>query len=188
MNEVIQERSIHNQFPEFDDKEGFTKLLLSLANYDFVDECWHNEAMPHVCKMMPTTKYPDRALRIWMDYKDQNFSEFYHDAKEGKIYFRFNVHLCGEYGDHDTTEINENFSTMEAVVAFVKDFFDSTPQDLTKAKGIQWIVLHDQWNEWLGKQDNIDDKEADAQGVITCYTLTEDQKEFVTDFIERWDQ
>jgi len=49
-------------------------------------------------------------------------------------------------------------------------------------------LLIDQWNEWLGKQDNIDNKEADAQEVITCYTLTEDQKEFVTDFIERWEQ
>ncbi len=174
------ERSIFNQFPEFDDKEGFTKLLMGLANYDFVDECWHNEAMPHVCKMMPTTKYPDRALRIWMDWKDQKFSEFYGDAKEGKTYFRFNVHLCGEYGDHDTTEFNKDFETLEEVLKFVKDYFESN-----EAK---WTPLYEEWGKWLNKQDNIDDKEADAQGVITCYTLTEDQKEFVTDFIERWDQ
>ena len=186
--EPTQERSIHNQFPEFDDKEGFTKLLLGLANYDFVDECWHNEAMPHVCKMMPTTKYPDRAMRIWIDWKDKNKSELYHDATKDEVFYRFNVHLCGEYGDHDTTEFQKDFETLEEVLEFVKDFFESTSEDLTQAKGLQWIVLHDQWNEWLNKQDNIDDKEADAQGVITCYTLTEDQKEFVTDFIERWEQ
>lgn len=178
--ELHQERSIDNQFPEFDDKEGFTKLLLGLANYDFVDECWHNEAMPHVCKMMPTTKYPDRAMRIWIDWKDQKKSELYGDSKKGETYYRFNVHLQGEYGDEETTEINKNFETMEEVLEFVKDYFESNVA--------KWTPLHEEWNEWLGKQDNIDNKEADAQEVITCYTLTEDQRSFVTDFIERWDQ
>jgi len=178
--ELHQERSIDNQFPEFDDKEGFTKLLMGLANYDFVDECWHNEAMPQMAKAMPTEKYPDRELRIWMDWKNQEHSELYHDVKEGETYYRFNVHLCGEYGDHDTTEFQKDFETMEEVVEFVKDLFES--------HAFYWNLLIDQWNEWLGKQDNIDNKEADAQEVITCYALTEDQRSFVTDFIERWDQ
>jgi len=178
--EPTQERSIHNQFPEFDDKEGYVKLLLGLANYDFVDECWHNEAMPHVCKYMPTTKYPERAMRIWIDWKDKNKSELYHDATKDEVFYRFNVHLCGEYGDHETTEFQKDFETLEEVLKFVKDYFESN-----EAK---WSPLYEEWGNWLNKQDNIDDKEADAQGVITCYTLTEDQKEFVTDFIERWDQ
>lgn len=176
----VKERSIHNQFPEFDDKEGFTKLLLGLANYDFVDACWHNEAMPQMAKAMPTEKYPDRELRIWMDWKNQEHSEFYHDAKEGETYYRFNVHLQGEYGDSDTTEFQKDFETMEEVLEFVKDYFESNVA--------KWTPLHDEWNEWLGKQDNIDNKKADAQEVITCYALTEDQRSFVTDFIERWEQ
>lgn len=178
--ELHQERSIDNQFPEFDDMEGFDKLLSELAKYDFVDECWHNEAMPHVCKMMPTTKYPERAMRIWIDWKDKNKSELYHDATKDEVFYRFNVHLQGEYGDESTTEIEDGFETLEEVLKFVKDYFESNVA--------KWTPLHEEWNEWLNKQDNIDDKEADAQGVITCYTLTEDQKEFVTDFIERWDQ
>lgn len=178
--ELHNERSIFNQFPEFDDKEGFTKLLLGLANYDFVDECWHNEAMPHVCKYMPTTKYPERAMRIWIDWKDKNKSELYDHATKDEVFYRFNVHLCGEYGDHETTEFQKDFETMEEVLKFVIDYFESN-----EAK---WTPLYEEWGEWINKQDNIDDKEADAQGVITCYTLTEDQKEFVTDFIERWDQ
>lgn len=121
--ELHNERSIHNQFPEFDDKEGFTKLLLGLANYDFVDECWHNEAMPHVCKMMPTTKYPDRAMRVWIDWKDKNKSELYHDATKDEVFYRFNVHLQGEYGDEETTEFQKDFETLEEVLEFVKEYF-----------------------------------------------------------------
>ena len=155
--ELHQQRSIDNQFPEFDDKEGFIKLLLGLANYDFVDECYHNEAMPHVCKMMPTTKHPDRAMRIWMDWKDQKKSELYGDAKEGETYYRFNVHLQGEYGDQDTTELNKDFETLEEVLKFVKDYFESN-----EAK---WTPLYEEWGKWINKQDNIDDKEADAQGL-----------------------
>ena len=107
-------------------------------------------------------------------------SELYGDAKEGETYYRFNVHLQGEYGDQDTTEFNKDFETLEEVLKFVKDYFESN-----EAK---WTPLYEEWGKWINKQDNIDDKEADAQGVITCYTLTEDQKDFVTDFIERWDQ
>ena len=178
MTQVIEQRSIHNQFPNFDDKEGFNNLLNKLDEHDFMDECWHNEAMPHVAKIMGTEKYPDRALRVWMDWKDHQWSDLHHDLKEGQTYYRFNVHLQGEYGDDSTTEINKNFETMEEVLEFVDEFFKSKYHSL----------LIDQWNEWLGKQGNIQNKEADAQEVITCCTLTEDQKEFVTDFIERWEQ
>ena len=143
-----------------------------------MDECWHNEAMPHVAKIMGTEKYPDRALRIWMDWQDHQWSDLHYDLKEGQTYYRFNVHLQGEYGDDSTTEINQNFETMDEVLEFVDEFFKSKYHSL----------LVDQWNEWLSKQGNIQNKQADAQEVITCYTLTEDQKEFVTDFIERWDQ
>ena len=180
MTQVIEQRSIHNQFSNFDDKQGFEKLLTDLSKYDFVDECWHNEAMPHVAKNMPTEKYPDRALRVWMDWQNHEWSDFYHDLKEGQTYYRFNVQLNGEYGDGDTTEFSKDFETMAEAIEFVKDYFESN-----EAK---WSPLYEEWGEWLNKQDNIDDKEADAQGVITCYTLTEDQKEFVTDFIERWEQ
>ena len=176
MTQVIEQRSIHNQFSNFDDKQGFQKLLTDLSKYDFVDECWHNEAMPHVCKMMPTEKYPDRALRVWMDWQDHEWSDFYHDLKEGQTYYRFNVQLNGEYGDGDTTEFSKDFETMDEAIEFVDELFKSKYHSL----------LVDEWNEWLGKQDSIDDKEADAQAVITCFTLTENQKEFVTDFIERW--
>ena len=120
--EEIKQRSIHNQFPNFDDKEGFNKLLNELDKYGFVDECWHNEAMPHVCKMMPTEKYPDRALRVWMDWKDHQWSDLHHDLKEGQTYYRFNVHLQGEYGDQDTTEFSKDFETMEQVLEFLTDF------------------------------------------------------------------
>ena len=180
MTQVTEQRSIHNQFPDFDDKEGFNKLLNELDKYGFEDECWHNEAMPHVCKMIPTEKYPDRSMRVWMDWKDHNWSDWYHNLKEGQTYYRFNVHLQGEYGDSDTTEFQKDFETMEDVLKFVKDYFESNVA--------KWTPLYDEWNNWLGKQDNIDDKQADAQAVITCYTLSEDQKEYVTDFIERWEQ
>ena len=178
--ELNRERNIHNQFPDFDDEEGFNKLLNELDKYGFEDECWHNEAMPHVCKMIPTEKYPDRAMRVWIDWKDHQWSQLHYNLKEGQIYYRFNVHLQGEYGDQDTTEFSKDFETMEEVLEFVKDYFESNVA--------KWTPLYDEWNNWLGKQDNIDDKQADAQAVITCYTLTEDQKEYVTDFIERWEQ
>ncbi len=116
--------NIKTDFPNFDVKQGFKKLLTDLSKYDFVDECWHNEAMPHVCKMMPTEKYPDRALRVWMDWEDHQWSDLHCDLKEGEIYFRFNAHLQGEYGDQDTTEFSKDFETMEDVLNFVTDFIE----------------------------------------------------------------
>jgi hypothetical protein len=115
------ERSIKTEFSKFDDKQGFQKLLTDLSKYDFTDECWHNEAMPHVCKMMPTEKYPDRALRVWMDFKSQKKSEIYCDAKKGETYYRFNVQLNGEYGDGDTTEFSKDFETMDEAIKFVEE-------------------------------------------------------------------
>ena len=126
--ELNRERNIHNQFPDFDDEEGFNKLLNELDKYGFEDECWHNEAMPHVCKMMPTEKYPDRALRVWMDWKDHQWSDLHYDLKEGQTYYRFNVHLQGEYGDQDTTEFSKDFETMEEVLEFVTDFIEKGDQ------------------------------------------------------------
>ena len=116
----MTERRIDNQFPSFDDKAGFNKLLTELAKYNFDDECWCNEAMPHVAKNMPTKKYPDRALRVWIDWKNQEFSDLYHDAKEGETYYRFNVHLQGEYGDGDTTEFSKDFETIGETIEFVE--------------------------------------------------------------------
>ena len=188
VNQLIKgnkmDRNINNQFPYFDDKETFSALLSKLSDKGFEDQCWHNEAMPHIAKSMPTEKYPDRTLSIWVDWKDQKYSELYGDAKKGETYFRFNVHLQGEYGDSDTTEFSKDFETTEEALEFVKNVLES--------HAFYWNLLTDQWNDWLGKQDNIKDKTIDAQECLVDYDLwcsfNQDQIEFVRDFIERWDQ
>ena len=82
--------------------------------------------MPHVCKAMPTEKYPDRALRVWMDWQDHQWSDLYYDLKEGQTYYRFNVQLNGEYGDGDTTEFSKDFETIGETIEFVEGFLNDT--------------------------------------------------------------
>ena len=118
------ERNIHTQFPNFDDKEGFNKLLNELDKHGFEDECWHNEAMPHVSKLMPTKEHPDREMRVWIDFKDNKKSDLFYDLKDGEPYYRFLVDIVGEYGDGDTTDLQEQFLTWMEAVDFTNNYLD----------------------------------------------------------------
>ena len=110
----------------------------------------------YVCKMMPKQNIQIEPCAFgWIERSEK--SELYGDAKEGETYYRFNVHLQGEYGDQDTTEFNKDFETLEEVLKFVKDYFE-----FNEAK---WTPLCEEWGKWINKQDNIDDKEADAKGL-----------------------
>jgi hypothetical protein len=68
-----------NEFPRFDD------TLPTLAG--FYDSSWHNDACPSITKDLGN----DRYLKIYIDYKDKEQSDFF-DVPEER-YFRFGVYL-----------------------------------------------------------------------------------------------
>lgn len=111
-----------NEFPHFDDKANFDKLIERLAPLKFEDESWHNETMPHVAKAMPTEQWPDRAMRIWVDFADKDMSEWPREV-DGE-YYRFGVSIDGEYGDYDTKELDKDFKTYDEVIDFVEKYFE----------------------------------------------------------------
>ena len=111
---------IENAFRDYDDLPTFRKLQSDLDQYDFIDESWHNEACPHVCLYLPTKQFPDRALRVWMDYKDKKLSELFCTSKEP--YKRYFICLSGEYGDSDTNEISKEFESYDETIKFIHDY------------------------------------------------------------------
>jgi hypothetical protein len=68
-----------NEFPRFDD------TLPTLEG--FYDDSWHNDACPSLCKDLGN----DRYLKIYIDYKDKERSDFFDVMDE--FYFRFGVYL-----------------------------------------------------------------------------------------------
>jgi hypothetical protein len=111
---------IENAFKDYDDLPGFRKLQSDLDQYDFIDESWINEACPHLCLYLPNKKYPDRALRVWIDYKNKNLSEIYYISEQP--YKRFYICLSGEYGDSDTNEISKEFESYDQTVEFIHNY------------------------------------------------------------------
>ena len=65
---------ISTEFPDFDDYNGWWSLFFKLKEHGFKDECWHNETCPQVCKNIPTAEHPERFVRVWLDWKDQEKS------------------------------------------------------------------------------------------------------------------
>lgn len=82
------------EFPDFDDK---------LRMIDgFVDDSWHNDAMPHISRYFYADgkDFPVRIVEIFQDYKDRDRSEF-GQYEPDKPYQRFSVDVMHEDG---TTE------------------------------------------------------------------------------------
>ena len=113
---IIWGGGIESEFPNYDDLETYYKARLDLSLYGFEDQCWHNEAMPHLCK--PLDK-EDEAIRFWIDYKDHKSSDLHYDKKEDEPYLRYFVERS-EYGCHDTRQVFKNFDNYEDAIHFVE--------------------------------------------------------------------
>ena len=112
---IIWGGGVESEFPDYDDLETYYKAKLDLSLYGFEDECWHNEAHPHLCKKISD----DDAIRFWIDFKDHKSSDLHYDKKEDEPYLRYFVER-GEYGCHDTRQVAKNFETYEDAIHFVK--------------------------------------------------------------------
>jgi len=118
---IIWGGGVETEFPNYDDLETYYKAKLDLSLYGFEDQCWHNEAMPHLCKPLDNE---DEAIRFWIDFKDHKLSDLHYDKKDDKPYLRYFVERS-EYGCYDTRQVSKNFETYKDAIHFVKSLVKS---------------------------------------------------------------
>jgi hypothetical protein len=103
-----------NEFPDFDD------VLPSLEG--FQDSSWHNDACPSLRMELKDGKY----WHIFMDYKDQNLSDF--ADIDPTTYKRFAISLMDEEGfQHE----GENFDTWEELTQWLENFLANEHYNFT---------------------------------------------------------
>lgn len=118
---IIWGGGVETEFPDYDDLETYYKAKLDLSLYGFEDQCWHNEAMPHLCKPLDNE---DEAIRFWIDFKDHKLSDLRYDKKEDEPYLRYFVERS-EYGCYETRQVAKNFETYEDAIHFVRSLLKS---------------------------------------------------------------
>jgi len=181
---IIWGGGVESEFPDYDDLETYYKARLDLSLYGFEDQCWHNEAMPHLCKPLDDE---DNAIRFWIDFKDHKSSDLRYDKKEDEPYLRYFVERS-EYGCHDTRQVGKNFDNYDDAIHFVKCLVKSCVYKVEWKEGYpeeiqpEFFTLKDfMGDEWNLKSYNlsVDDIEGllighsmDSVGVTDRITIT----------------
>ena len=77
----MEQRTVNNQFPNFDNMETFNNILNAVREHNFSDVSWKNDAMP----CMQTELSHGFQLVIWVDYKDAKLAEFTDERESGEM-------------------------------------------------------------------------------------------------------
>lgn len=85
------------EFRDFDNQELFDAIFNVASLNGFDDVSWHNDAMPSMQRIFEYEKKPPVTVKIWVDWKNPNYSDFADQRISGK----WKQIAITELNDHD---------------------------------------------------------------------------------------
>lgn len=78
-------KHVEKEFLDFDNLELFQAIYGVASLNGFEDISWHNDAMPCMQRIFQYEKKPNITVKIWIDWKNPNYSDFVERRLSGEF-------------------------------------------------------------------------------------------------------